>query len=178
MSHAGHITVAREAELQAPTGVVLHRFVRRRSTDKSVRDRAVTAKLSVGQIIVENKINGVLFSFPAAVWPLHWNPTTTAIKRLEWVTRLTPWWDMEQPQWSPTSQRLRESCVKAINNLLMPLPLKPDTANGGTSENMTRRTGVKSAHDQRCVESPNDRADLQPTVARQPRSGTEGVTGG
>ena len=84
-----------------------------RATDKSVRDRAVTVKLSAGQIIVENKTCGIIFSFPAACWP---DSTMSAHQRM-WVERLTPWWDMEQPQWSPTSQRLRESCVKAINKL-------------------------------------------------------------
>ena len=81
------------------------------TTDKSVRDRAVTVKLSMGQIVVENKTCGIIFSFPAACWP-----DQSAHQRM-WVDRLTPWWDMEQPQWSPTSQRLRESCVKAINKL-------------------------------------------------------------
>ena len=85
-----------------------------RATDKSVRDAAVNVKLAQGQIIVENKINGVLFSFPAACWP-----DQSAHQRM-WVDRLTPWWDMEQPQWSPTSQRLRESVVRAINKLTEP----------------------------------------------------------
>mgnify|MGYP001607890146 CR=1 FL=1 len=84
-----------------------------RATDKSVRDAAVNVKLVLGQIVVENKINGVLFSFPAAVWP---DATMSAHQRM-WIERLTPWWDMEQPQWSPTSHRLRESVVKAINKL-------------------------------------------------------------
>ena len=96
----------------APGGCV-ERLVGKRATDKSVRDAAVTVKLAAGQIVVENKLNGVLFSFPAAVWP---GPEQSAYQRM-WVQRLTPWWDMEQPQWSPTSQRLRESCVKAINKL-------------------------------------------------------------
>lgn len=89
----------------------VQRMVRRRSIDKSVRDRAVKVKLVAGQIVVENKTCGILFSFPAACWR-----DQPAWQRM-WVARLTPWWDMEQPQWSPTSQRLRESCVKAINNL-------------------------------------------------------------
>ena len=84
-----------------------------RATDKSVRDAAVNVKLVLGQIVVENKINGVLFSFPAACWP---DNTMSAHQRM-WIERLTPWWDMEQPQWSPTSHRLRESVVKAINKL-------------------------------------------------------------
>ena len=84
-----------------------------RATDKSVRAAAVNVKLVAGQIVVENKLNGVLFSFPAACWP----DSTMAAHQRMWVERLTPWWDMEQPQWSPTSQRLRESCVKAINKL-------------------------------------------------------------
>lgn len=84
-----------------------------RATDNSVRDAAVNVKLVAGQIVVENKLNGVLFSFPAACWP---DSTMSAHQRM-WVERLTPWWDMEQPQWSPTSHRLRESVVKAINKL-------------------------------------------------------------
>lgn len=84
-----------------------------RARDKSVRDAAVDAKLVKGQIVVENKINGVLFSFPAAVWP---DESMAAHQRM-WVNRLTPWWDMEQPQWSPTSQRLRDSCLAAIRKL-------------------------------------------------------------
>ena len=86
-----------------------------RATDKSVRDAAVNVKLVASQIVVENKINGVLFSFPAACWP---DSTMSAHQRM-WVERLTPWWDMEQPQWSPTSHRLRESVVKAINKLFL-----------------------------------------------------------
>jgi hypothetical protein len=84
-----------------------------KATDKYVRDLPTTARLVNGQVIVENKICGILFSFPAAVWP---DKSMSAHQRI-WVERLTPWWDMEQPQWSPTSQRLRESVVKAINKL-------------------------------------------------------------
>ena len=147
LTSAPDVTDSRET----PAGGLHQRMVRRRASDKSVRDRAVNVRLTDGHIVVENKINGVLFSFPAAVWP---DATMSAHQRM-WVERLTPWWDMEQPQWSPTSQRLRESCVKAINNLLVPLPLKPDTANGGMGEKLARPLGVKSAHCERGVESPN-----------------------
>jgi hypothetical protein len=84
-----------------------------RASDKSVRDRAVTVRLTNGQIVVENKTCGILFSFPAACWP---DDSLSAHQRM-WVNRLTPWWDMEQPQWSPTSQRLRDSCLAAIRKL-------------------------------------------------------------
>lgn len=84
-----------------------------RANDKSVRDRAVNVKLVQGQIVVENKTCGILFSFPAASWP---DDSLSAYQRM-WVNRLTPWWDMEQPQWSPTSQRLRDSCLEAIRKL-------------------------------------------------------------
>lgn len=84
-----------------------------RASDKSVRDRAVTVKLAAGQIVVENKTCGILFSFPAACWP---DDSLSAHQRM-WVNRLTPWWDMEQSQWSPTSQRLRDSCLAAIRKL-------------------------------------------------------------
>ena len=147
LTSAPDVTDSRET----PAGGLHQRMVRRRASDKSVKAAAVNVKLVQGQIVVENKLNGVLFSFPAAVWP---DSTMSAHQRM-WIERLTPWWDMEQPQWSPTSQRLRESCVKAINNLLVPLPLKPETTNGGMGEKLTRRTGVKSAHCERCVESLN-----------------------
>ena len=85
-------------------------------TDKSVRDCPVTVQLTEGKIQVENKINGVLFTFPAACWPCHWNLATNQKTQMDWITRLTPWWDA--PEWTPRAQRLRESCVKAINQIL------------------------------------------------------------
>ena len=87
-----------------------------KATDKSVNGSPVTAKLKDGVVSVENKLNGVMFSFPLACWPAHWNKTTSGLKQLEWITRLTPWWDA--PEWTPLAHRLRESCVKAINKLL------------------------------------------------------------
>ena len=88
----------------------------KKTTEKSVRDRVTTAKRVDGQIIVANKTCGILFSFPAACWP---DDSLSANQRM-WVNRLTPWWDMEQPQWSPTSQRLRDSCLAAIRKLFAP----------------------------------------------------------
>ncbi len=82
------------------------------SSDKSVRGAAVKTKLKLGQIIVEQPLNGIIFSFPSHCWPME-----SAHQRM-WIDRLTPWWDMELPQWSPTAHRMRESCVKAINKLL------------------------------------------------------------
>ena len=87
-----------------------------KATDKSVNGSPVTAKLKDGVVSVENKLNGVMFSFPLACWPAHWNKTTNELKQLEWITRLTPWWDA--PEWTPLAHRLRESCVKAINKLI------------------------------------------------------------
>jgi hypothetical protein len=97
----------------APAGLLASRI-----TDKTEKAAPVKVTLKNGQIIVENKTNGVLFSFPANAWPLHWNPQTQAMKRMEWITRLTPWWDA--PGWTPLAHRLRESCVKAINKLTAP----------------------------------------------------------
>ena len=116
-------------ENAAPLAVGLHAVVRGRSSDKTVNDAPVKVALKNGQIIVENKVNGVLFSFPSNAWPLHWNAQTQHLKRLEWITRLTPFWD----DWSAQTERLRESCVKAINKLSdsVPVPLKADTANAG-----------------------------------------------
>lgn len=82
------------------------------ATDKSVRDMPVKAKLKVGQIIVEQKLCGVVFSFPAAVWP------EGSWKQSKWIERLTPWWDMDAPDWSPQAQRLRDACRNSINKLL------------------------------------------------------------
>lgn len=83
-------------------------------THKAVRDMPIKVTLKAGQIIVEQKLQGILFSFPAACWP---DASQSAHQRM-WVNRLTPWWDMEQPQWSPTSQRLRDACLTAINKLV------------------------------------------------------------
>ena len=84
---------------------------RRSARDRAVRDLPVKAKLRQGQIIVEQPICGIIFSLPAAVWP------SDPRKQLAWVTRLTPWWDMDAQDWTPQAHRLRESCLKAINNL-------------------------------------------------------------
>ena len=90
----------------------LDRLVGKQATDKTVRDVPVKVRLKVGQIIVEQKICGVLFSFPAAVWP------QDAMLQRAWVMRLTPWWDIGAPDWSPQAQRLRDACRRGINTLL------------------------------------------------------------
>jgi hypothetical protein len=82
-----------------------------RATDKSVRDLPLKVKSKAGQIIVEQSLCGIIFSFPAAVWP------DDGAKQRAWIERLTPWWDIGEIGWTPTCQRLRESCVKAINKL-------------------------------------------------------------
>jgi hypothetical protein len=84
-------------------------------------------KLKLGQIVVEQPVCGIIFSFPAHCWP-----DELAHQRM-WVDRLTPWWDMEQPQWSPTSHRLREKCLTAINNLLARIPLNDCLPTGSRS---------------------------------------------
>ncbi len=89
-------------------------------TEKSVRDFPVKAKLKAGQIIVEQRLLGVVFSFPAACWP---DDSLPADQRM-WVIRLTPWWDIGPPGWSPTAQRLRAACQNAIKNLLKIKPLE------------------------------------------------------
>lgn len=81
---------------------------------KTLKISKTTASLVEGQIIVKNGFYGILFSFPAACWP----PNSEALHQRLWVERLTPWWDMEQPQGKPESQRLREACVQAINKLI------------------------------------------------------------
>lgn len=119
--------------------------------DKSVRDHAVNVKLVNGQVVVENKICGILFSFPAACWP---DNSMSAHQRM-WVERLTPWWDMEQPQWSPTAHRLRESCVKAITKLFecgaaaletANIP-KGDASTGNGEGERANRSVLKSSND-------------------------------
>ena len=129
-----------------------------RASDKSVRDAAVNVKLALGQIVVENKINGVLFSFPAACWP---DATMSAHQRM-WIERLTPWWDMEQPQWSPTAHRLRESVVKAINKLFpteQPLGT-PLVATGGmrASEGALAAPPGNQSETNGVLRHPNDQA--------------------
>ena len=102
----------------------LQRMVRlHRVTDKSVRDLLVKAKLKAGQIIVEQSLCGIVFSFPAAVWP------QGSLKQAKWVERLTPWWDMDAPDWTAQCQRLRDACQGAINNLLHGATPAPKTAN-------------------------------------------------
>ncbi len=98
--------------------------IRNLASDKFVRDHRVTAKVKLGVIIVEVKIDCIIFSFPAIAWP------SDPLAQYHWVERLTPWWDIHR-LWHPISRRLRDACVRCINNLFLPLPLKPDTANGG-----------------------------------------------
>ena len=100
----------------------------KKATDKSVRENTTIAKMVNGLIVVENKKHGIIFSFPAAVWPV------LPPQQRAWVERLTPWWDMSQPDWSPLSHRLRESCVAAINILTRPVP---KTANPLTDRGMS-----------------------------------------
>ena len=96
-------------------------IVQRRARDRSVDSLPVKTKVKVGQIIVEQPVCGIIFSFPAAVWP------SAAHKQRNWVERLTPWWDMDAPDWSPQAHRLRESCVKAINKLFECGAAAPET---------------------------------------------------
>ena len=130
----------------------LHRWVGKQTAmDKSVRDLPVKAKLKNGQIIAEQGICGVVFSFPASAWP-----ASDATQQLNWIMRLTPWWDIGEKDWTPQAQRLRESCRKSINKLLQGAvclgnrehpagdgmnvtrrPLLPNTelSSGGTADN-------------------------------------------
>lgn len=85
-----------------------------RASDRSVSSLPVQSKLKAGQIIVEQKACGVVFSFPAAVWPRE------VKKQRAWVERLTPWWDMDASDWTPQAHRLRESCLKSIIKLYTP----------------------------------------------------------
>jgi hypothetical protein len=97
---------------ETPIGGCLERLVGKpTATDKTVRDLPVKVKLKIGQIIAEQKLCGVVFSFPAVVWP------DDPMRQRAWIMRLTPWWDMAALDWTPQAQRLRESCLKAINNL-------------------------------------------------------------
>ncbi len=83
------------------------------ATCKSVRDLPVKARLDGrGVIIVEQKLNGILFTFPAISWPV------VSFGQREWVERLTPWWDIFHTEWTPQCHRLRESCVKSINAVI------------------------------------------------------------
>jgi hypothetical protein len=85
---------------------------RRSSTDKSVRSFHIQARLIDNQIIVVKQAwMGCSFSFPAAEWP------KDAWKQKEWIERLTPWWDMDVPSWSPQATRMRESCMRAITEI-------------------------------------------------------------
>ena len=123
---------ARDSGTETPNGCCLQRFVRGRASDKTVRDLPLKVKIKDGQIIVEQQTCGVCFSFPAIVWPAGYR------EQAEWGERLTPWWDMCQPDWTPQAQRLRESCRKAINNLSVPVALKPQTANAGMESSNVR----------------------------------------
>lgn len=89
----------------------------------------------------QQKVCGIIFSFPAAVWP------QDARRQREWIERLTPWWDMTMPDWTPQAHRLRESCVKAINNL-------------------TRPDGPETAHRERRAESLNESSSQMPHLRR------------
>lgn len=88
---------------------------RHAATDKSVREITVTAKLVAGDVRVECKRAGIIFGFPRAVWP------SDSWTQAQWIERLTPWWDMACPDWSPQAQRLRDSCRAAINRLSAPV---------------------------------------------------------
>ena len=103
-----------------------------RVTDKSVRDMPTTAKLKAGQVIVENRLQGVVFSFPAASWP------DDPMHQREWVMRLTPWWDIGGIGWTPTAQRLRDACLRAINKLCL-LWWCPETAHHPAAAGSGRR---------------------------------------
>ena len=72
--------------LEKDTSQPIQRMVRRPASDKSVRDLPLTAKLKDGQIVVEQQTCGIVFSFPAAVWP------KDGSKQWQWIERLTPWW--------------------------------------------------------------------------------------
>lgn len=102
--------------------------------DKSVRDLPVKAKLKAGQIIVEQKTCGIIFSFPAAVWP------KDVYEQCLWVGRLTPWWDALLPDWTPQCQRLRDSCRNSIDKLLQGAACPGNREQSATAGmNVTRR---------------------------------------
>lgn len=140
-------------------GGSLQRQVRRRATEKSVRDLSVTAKLRAGQIIVEQAVCGVVFSFPAAVWP------SEHVMQWSWIVRLTPWWDVPRQDWTPQAHRLREACQKAINNLAAfqrePKGARDHQATPDTGGSMRLETH-RSADG---VESPNDEAEARLPVS-------------
>lgn len=120
----------------------LHSVVQRRASNRNVDSLPVKSKLKEGQIVVEQNTCGIIFSFPAAVWP------SEARKQRDWIERLTPWWDMTMPDWTPQAHRLRESCVQAINNL-------------------TRPDGPETAHRERRAESLN--AKLSESARENPK---------
>ena len=81
-------------------------------TVKHVREHPVRASLDErGVVAVAVKSQGVVFSFPLAVWP------EDSFRKAAWIERLTPHWDMGRPEWSPQCQRLRDACQSAINIL-------------------------------------------------------------
>lgn len=118
-----------------------------RAMDKTVRDNPTKAKLKIGQIIVEQPSNGVIFSFPAAVWP------RGSWKQAQWVERLTPWWDLDTPGWTAQSQRLRDTCVNAINKLLHGAALPENREHPAADGLNVRRRSML----------PNDQAQTPPT---------------
>ena len=74
-----------------------------------LNDFKVRVKVNAGQVVVSETTCGVVFGFPAAVWP------AAPDKQREWITRLTPWWDINLPGWTPQSYRLRERILSLIN---------------------------------------------------------------
>ena len=118
----------------------LHSVVQRRAHDKSVRGNPVKAKLKLGQLTVENPLNGVMFGMPACAWP------RDPAKQRAWVERLTPWWDMDAPDWTPTAHRLRESCVKAINKTFECGAAAPETADIPKGDASTSNGEGERAH--------------------------------
>jgi len=77
-----------------------------------LKDFRVRVKVKDGQVIVSEKVCGVVFSFPQAVWPSEY------LDQLSWVRRLTPWWDVTATDWTPQSARLREYCHREISKAI------------------------------------------------------------
>lgn len=76
------------------------------------RDLPLKAKVKDDLLIVEQG-NGIVFSFPVSAWP------SEREMQWEWILRLTPWWDVLRKDWTTQAHRLRESCVQAINKVLL-----------------------------------------------------------
>lgn len=81
-------------------------------TVKSVRDFTITATVDRGQVVVRCRTAGIIFSFPAAVWPEKY------FIQAEWIRRLTPWWDEGSETWTPQAMRLRDACSIAVNRVI------------------------------------------------------------